>query len=254
MFCGSHHVSPFSPQMPAKKGRGSRTTSDATGDDNVAARDVAARSSLQHLGSEDAMYSLTGDDDDMVSDREMKAAADEAKNTASPPVGGKFTFTPAVNASPMVPPQEIAGLPQDGNAKNSQPRRPRDPVQFPMRPSIFDDPRQAEARNARLPPTNRDGQHTVDMMEHWEEDGIQVARSPRYSLKPFKKEIATITFLLIVGIVCFSLGLARMFDGHSGGLIMLIIGTLTLIPGSYFAFAFLRAYRTGAPFTALEFS
>jgi hypothetical protein len=94
----------------------------------------------------------------------------------------------------------------------------------------------------------------IDNSDHWEDEHIHLARSPRDSLKMYRKEIAIISFLLVVGLVCLIVGLVRLFSVASGGsLILLVIGVITLIPGCYFGNEFVKSYRDGTPFRAMDF-
>jgi hypothetical protein len=88
-------------------------------------------------------------------------------------------------------------------------------------------------------------------VEDYEWEDIQEVRTPRDSLALYKKEIATVVFLLVIGIICLIVGLTRLAgdDSSSSALVLVLIGALTLIPGTYYAIKFVRAYRNGVPFS-----
>jgi hypothetical protein len=58
-----------------------------------------------------------------------------------------------------------------------------------------------------------------------------------------KKTLAVAIFLLVTGIVCLSIGLARLVSGEDGSVPLLVIGGIAFLPGAYQCFAIYKAWR-----------
>eukprot|EP00933_Yihiella_yeosuensis_P057105 TRINITY_DN56678_c0_g1_i1.p1 TRINITY_DN56678_c0_g1~~TRINITY_DN56678_c0_g1_i1.p1 ORF type:complete len:249 (+),score=17.77 TRINITY_DN56678_c0_g1_i1:15-761(+) len=248
--------------MPRNKKKGNQAFTKPMVQDNV---DNDADHTLPDADTKDAKFSITGDDDDVVTDAEMNNAKSDAKSPRTAPTG-KYSYTsspkentPSPTATAAASSSSSSSSSSSTTATVSDASRPSTArtgsVEFPTRPSIFT---AAQPAGSYRPPRESDYSNDyaipIDNSDHWEDEHIHLARSPRDSLKMYRKEIAIITFLLVVGLVCLIVGLVRLFSVASGGsLILLVIGVITLIPGCYFGNEFVKSYRDGTPFRAMDF-
>ncbi len=58
-----------------------------------------------------------------------------------------------------------------------------------------------------------------------------------------KKTLAVALFLLILGVILFIIGLVRLFRGEDGGLVMILLGGIAMLPGGYQTVVIFRAWR-----------